>query len=179
MSYVSPSPIFREGWILNTLLKIEEYFISLLFAVITTAVVLEVVFRYFLFYSLAWTEDLSMFLFIWFVGVGASATLANRADIRVTVIVERLPKKIKLVVELVGLVLWGILLFAVMRYAWNMAHLLFKMRSATIILEIPLGLIYLGVVIGFFLALLKLVLIFYRRISGAEDPFLKTGQRSQ
>jgi TRAP-type C4-dicarboxylate transport system permease small subunit len=120
-----------------------------------------------------------MFLFIWFVGVGTSATLANRADIRVTVVVERLPKRIKLVVELICLVLWGILLFTVMWYAMNMALLLFKMRSATIIMGIPLGLIYLGIVIGFFLTLLKIVLLFYTKIRQSEDPFLKTGEGSE
>lgn len=111
-----------------------------------------------------------MLLFIWFVGVGTSVTAAKKADIRVTVIIERLPKKIKLVVELLALILWGIVVFVVMRYSWNMARLLFKMRSATIILEVPLGLIYLGIVVGFFLALLKLVLIFYKKIFQAEDP---------
>ena len=151
-------------------MKIEQYFISLLFALITVAVVLEVIFRYFLYYSLAWTEDISMLLFIWFVGVGTSVTAAKKADIRVTVIIERLPKKIKLVVELLALILWGIVVFVVMRYSWNMARLLFKLRSATIILEVPLGLIYLGIVVGFFLALLKLVLIFYKKIYQAEDP---------
>lgn len=111
-----------------------------------------------------------MLLFIWFVGVGTSVTAAKKADIRVTVIIERLPKKIKLVVELLALILWGIVVFVVMRYSWNMARLLFKMRSSTIILEVPLGLIYLGIVVGFFLALLKLVLIFYKKIYQAEDP---------
>ena len=112
---------------MRIILKIEEYFISILFSLITLTVLLEVVFRYLLYFSLAWVEDIAMFFFIWFIGIGASVTAAKKADIRITVLFDRLPPKLKLITEVAIFVLWGILLIAVTLNAWKMASLMFRM----------------------------------------------------
>lgn len=165
-----PFFLVERGIILKIILKIEEYFISILFSLITLAVLLEVVFRYLLYFSLAWVEDIAMFLFIWFIGIGASVTAAKKADIRITVLFDRLPPKLKLITEVVTFVLWGILLIAVTLNAWKMASLMFRMGSSTMILEIPLGAFYLAIVVGFILALIKILFNIYKTIFQIKAP---------
>ena len=156
---------------MQTLLKIEGYFISLLFAVITVAVVVQIIFRYFFNFSLAWVEEVALFLFIWFIGVGASATIGNKADIRLSLIVDRFPDKWKYVVEVLSIILCIIMYTVIVKYSWDMAILLIKRQSSTQVVGISLGAFYLGIVTGFILALLTAIWNLYKKVVKNENLF--------
>lgn len=67
-----------------------------LLAAVFTAIILvawlQVFCRYVLNSALGWAEELSVYLLVWLVFLGAAAAMRDRSHIRVEVIVERFPK---------------------------------------------------------------------------------------
>lgn len=80
--------------------KIEEFFAAVTMALICLITFANVLVRYFTDESFAFTEEFSVFLMVVLTFVGASAAFAKNTHIRMTFLVEKLPRKIAHYAEL-------------------------------------------------------------------------------
>ena len=72
---------------------LEFYLITVLFTILIIVCLLQVLFRFILNLPLAWTEELSRYVFIMLVYLGASAAALEGKHVRVELIDSILPKK--------------------------------------------------------------------------------------
>lgn len=120
---------------------IEEW---TLFIIVTAALIslfANVVLRYGFNYTLAWSEELVRMVIIYSTFIGASVAVKQRAMIRIDAIVQIFPKLKP------GLMLYTnilMLIFACMMvyYGYKMTHLQYVTNQKTIIMRIPLVLVY-------------------------------------
>jgi TRAP-type C4-dicarboxylate transport system permease small subunit len=66
--------------------------------------------------SSMWTEELARFLFVWIVFLGSATLLENNEHIRISIVLDRIPKKVRQVIEIFSNL--AILAFGVM-FVWS------------------------------------------------------------
>ena len=133
------------GKILRKLDRIVTYIEEwTLFVIVMTALIslfANVILRYGFNYTLAWSEELVRIVIIYSTFIGASVAVKQRAMIRIDAIVQIFPRLKS------GLTFYSnilMLVFACMMvfYGYKMAHLQFMTQQKTIIMQIPLVIIY-------------------------------------
>ena len=75
----------------------ERYLLLPLYALIVSSIFIEVLRRSVLSYSSVWTEEIARYAFIYIAYIGASAAIKERAHIRIDVILNLLPNRMKLI----------------------------------------------------------------------------------
>jgi C4-dicarboxylate transporter, DctQ subunit len=133
------------GKMLNFLDRIltffEEWtlFVSVMVALV--ALFVNVVLRYGFNYSLAWSEELVREVIIYTTFIGCSAAVKNRSMIKIDASVQLLPKlKMPLTYfsNFVTIIFAGLMIY----YGWLMMVLQYRTHQKTIIMEIPLVILY-------------------------------------
>jgi len=120
----------------------EEWTLFVSVIVALTALFFNVVLRYGFNYTLAWSEELVREVIIYTTFIGCSAAIKNRSMIKIDASVQLFPK---LKVPLMFISNFATLIFAVMMvyYGWLMVALQVRTHQKTIIMQIPLGYLYL------------------------------------
>ena len=72
-----------------------DWVIAALFAATIVVVTAQVVWRYAFNNSLVWTEELSRYLFVWMTFVGAALAVKESSHIRVSLLVDCLPARVR------------------------------------------------------------------------------------
>ncbi|MEL0614263.1 TRAP transporter small permease [Marinomonas arenicola] len=154
-----------EGYICRTLLAL---FVTILFAQIVSREVFG--------YSLAWTEELSVYMFVWFVYFGACYSARLSAHNRVTFQYKLMPAWIPPILEFITDLIWiGFNLFmAYMSYdfVFNKMNLFWKSQT----LGIPMKYIYMILPIAFVLMTIRIIQVNYLKFVKGEsvvDPDAK------
>jgi TRAP-type C4-dicarboxylate transport system permease small subunit len=76
--------------------RLEEGACVLVFAVMTLVAFVNVVTRYFIRYSLAFTEEIVVSLFVWLTLLGASVAFRDGAHLAFTWVIDRAPRPLRL-----------------------------------------------------------------------------------
>lgn len=143
----------------------------LLFA-IGAMLTFEVTARYFFNAPTIWAEELSRLFLIWGVFMASAALLASGDHIRVTVLVDRLPRVPRRVASVVSLVFVAVISGLV---AWNglpsALDSLERGRTTGSMLDLPQFWYQIPVPIGFVLLALQALLLALSVIAGGKDPF--------
>lgn len=121
---------------------LEYYLIILLFSVLIVVCFLQVLFRFVFNLPLAWTEELSRYVFIILIYCGASAAVIDKAHVRVELIDNVLPPAVKHVMDVAVQVLCALVSLAIAYHSKNiiMNANLSKQLSAS--LRIPMAALY-------------------------------------
>lgn len=121
--------------------NIEEWTLFIIVMAALISLFANVVLRYGFNYTLAWSEELVRIVIIYSTFVGASVAVKQRAMIKIDAIVQIFPKLKP------GLTLYSnilMLIFACMMvfYGYQMTHMQLLTHQKTIIMQIPLVIIY-------------------------------------
>ncbi|MDR1873652.1 MAG: TRAP transporter small permease [Synergistaceae bacterium] len=73
----------------------EEIFGALILAVMVTVAFVNVITRYFIFYPLAFTEEITVSMFVWIVLLGTSAAFRRNAHLSMTFVYDFMPLSLK------------------------------------------------------------------------------------
>jgi len=156
------------GKLLNFLDKIltffEEWtlFISVMVALV--ALFVNVVLRYGFNYSLAWSEELVREVIIYTTFVGCSAAVKNRSMIKIDASVQLLPRfKMPLTYfsNFVTMIFAGMMIY----YGWLMVMLQYRTNQKTIIMEIPLVILYAILPLMGVMMLIRAIQVVYQDIN--------------
>lgn len=145
----------------------EEWTIFIAVMVGLVSLFVNVVLRYTIHYSLAWSEELIREIIIYTTFIGCSAAIKNRSMIRIDALPQIVPSLKKTLDYFSHICTLGYsLLMCVL--GWEMAALQFETHQSTIILGIPLVILY---------AILPLMggMMFIRTIIAMWEDF--TGQQ--
>jgi C4-dicarboxylate transporter DctQ subunit len=130
---------------------------GVLIAVMTAIVTFAVITRYILDQPIGWSEEVSIYLMIWAIFLGAAYTLKQDAHIGVDLLMSRLPPHLKPILHcfhyLAGLLFISTLLFK----GIEMINLSVMLGSRSIATDFPLYFVQLSVPIGAALLLLQLL----------------------
>ena len=152
---------FFEEWTL---------FVSVIVALL--ALFVNVVLRYGFNYSLAWSEELVREVIIYTTFIGCSAAVKNRSMIKIDASVQLLPKlKMPLTYfsNFVTIIFAGLMIY----YGWLMMALQYRTHQKTIIMEIPLVILYAILPLMGVMMLIRSIQVIYEdvteQISGKQD----------
>ena len=120
---------------------IEEWTLFVIVMAALISLFANVILRYGFNYTLAWSEELVRIVIIYSTFIGASVAIKQRSMIRIDAVVQifpRLKSGLTFYSNILMLVFAGMMVF----YGYQMAHLQFMTQQKTIIMQIPLVIIY-------------------------------------
>jgi TRAP-type C4-dicarboxylate transport system permease small subunit len=121
--------------------RFEEWTLFIIVITALIALFFNVVLRYGFNYTLAWSEELVRIVIIYSTFVGASVAVKQRAMIRIDAVVQIFPKLKKgltFYTNILMLVFAGMMIY----YGYKMTHLQLLTHQKTIIMQIPLVVVY-------------------------------------
>ncbi|MBU0969982.1 MAG: TRAP transporter small permease [Proteobacteria bacterium] len=132
--------------------RIEEWTLFVIVIAALLSLFANVILRYGFNYTLAWSEELVRIVIIYSTFVGASVAVNQRAMIRIDAVVQLFPKLkpgLTVYTSLLMLLFSGMMVY----YGYQMTHLQYMTHQKTIIMQIPLVIIYaimpvMGVMVG-------------------------------
>jgi TRAP-type C4-dicarboxylate transport system permease small subunit len=116
--------------------KTLSYIVAFLLVAMSLAVFGNVMCRYFLDFSLAWYEEVSRFLLIWIVFLGAVVALIRGDHLGIDVLVLALPPRARRIVIVLGDLLVLVALVIMFKGAWDMA--IDSLRSGWVASSVPI-----------------------------------------
>ena len=140
----------------------ERYLLLPLYALIVSSIFIEVLRRSVLSYSSVWTEEIARYAFIYIAYIGASAAIKERAHIRIDVILNLLPNRMKLILYIFGDILT--LILAVVSIYMSMESVLVSLHfdSVTHGLRISQAWFLAAVPIGFSMMVVRILQSLWR-----------------
>jgi C4-dicarboxylate transporter, DctQ subunit len=120
---------------------IEEWTLFVIVMVALISLFFNVLLRYGFNYTLAWSEELVRIVIIYSTFVGASVAVKQRAMIRIDAIVQIFPK-LKTGFTFYTNILMLVFASMMIYYGYKMTHLQFLTSQKTIIMQIPLVVVY-------------------------------------
>ena len=128
--------------ILTFLDNIESYICRTLLAVFVTILFAQIISRQLFGYSFSWSEELSVYMFVWFVFFGASYAAKLAAHNRVTFQYKLMPAKLAATLEVLSDIIWIIFncffIYLSYDFVFNKMNLFWKSQT----LGVPMKYIY-------------------------------------
>jgi len=159
--------------IYNFLDNIESYICRTLLAAFVTLLFAQIVSRQLFGYSFSWSEELSVYMFVWFVFFGASYAAKLAAHNRVTFQYKIMPGKMPLVLETLSDLIWVgfncYFIYLSYDFVFNKMNLFWKSQT----LGVPMKYIYMILPIAFTLMTIRILQVnYYKLIKGIDirDP---------
>ncbi len=122
--------------------EIEIYIGTILLFIMFLLLNAQVLSRYIFGHSLTWTEELSTIIFVWLGYLGASAAVYKQQHLRIDVLLNAFKgnakKAMLILTDLITMAFCIIMIFPMIDVIKHLA----KLHSATLILRIPMNLIY-------------------------------------
>lgn len=145
-------------------LRISEWLIVVCFTVLAVTTFLQVIFRYVLNFSLAWTEELSRYAFVWLVFTGIVVSFVRAEHATVDFLMDRYKGKYRVFMfTLIDVLIY--VLFVVLTISGVMLMDLSAGQS-TSGLGIPKMVVYAALPFGSALMVIELTMRLYRRFAG-------------
>src|SRR5699024_9041135 len=123
--------------IMNLILK---HILNLIFAILTTAVFTQVVFRFVLKKPLAWTEELAIYCLVWLTFLGAAYALSQRAHIGVDFFTQLFPLTIRKIIYSIASLISLLFYFIMISYGYRLMIQGFAQTSS--VFKVPMGIVY-------------------------------------
>lgn len=154
--------------LINVVNEVEEKFLVGIFAITIILIFTQVVMRQFFNFSLAWSEELARYLFIWECWVGVSLAERYEKHIRITIVIDKLNtvgKKILESIVTIALIAAAILLIV---YGIEVVNTISDTGSTSPALRIPMTLIYISMPVGCVLYAFRMIIKLTTIITGKE-----------
>ncbi|MCF0230092.1 MAG: TRAP transporter small permease [Parasporobacterium sp.] len=136
---------------------LEEVVMGVLLVAMAILMFVQVIMRYIFAHAFPWAEELCRYMFIWFSCMGFAFGVKRHCDLRVDGIYNAAPKALKIVMDVI-VTLCMITFAAVVAYGGiSVVDSYFKKGTLTSSLQIPTGIVYLSLMVGLLLMLLRII----------------------
>ena len=140
----------------------EEWTLFITVFVSLFALFLNVILRYTINYSLAWSEELVRLVIIYTTLIGAGVAIKNKSMIKIDALVQFFPK-IRKPLEIFSNIATLVFAVLMMFYGFKMVIQMVITHQKTIIMQIPLSFLYFFVpLMGFLIFMRTIHIIFWR-----------------
>jgi|SRR5690625_2173898 len=146
----------------------EELFLSLSLISLVFIMGLQVFMRYVMNNSLAWPEELSRYIFIWFAFIGVSYAIRINAHLRIDILFNYVSERVRKLVETISdLFFLGFSVTVLIAGIHVFKSLLGTMQTSPG-LDLPMAFVYLSLPVGFGLTIIRLIQNIVNRYRGKE-----------
>lgn len=135
----------------------EEKVILVLFISLTVLSIVQVIMRYIIGQSLGWSEEAMRYIYVWMCLLGISAAVKNNNHIKIVMLVNLLPEKVRKWIDLAGDLLFTLVSLIFILYGVRMVLGFWEFPQKSPAMEIPLAYIYAALPLGFFLTCLRML----------------------
>lgn len=142
--------------------KLEEYLMVFLVAVMTVLIFVQVVMRYVFSNSLAWTEELSRYLFLWSIWLGASYGVKTKTHVKLTVLTEKLSSKVQAVLGVITYIIWFLFVIFLVVKGYELVAQIYTSGQTSIALHLPMWIAYASVPVGCTLMTIRMLQVGYQ-----------------
>ncbi len=155
--------------------KVEDICLIIMFMAMVAAIFLQVIMRFVFNNSLSWSEELGKFLFVWLSWLGIAIGHRRQEHIKITLVVDMLPYKVRkffeLITEIILIIICGITLY----YGVFMLKIQIPVPYAGIKISTAWG--YLSVILGcgFFIFRSILYIVEIAHALKSPEPIEKGG----
>lgn len=126
----------------------EERLLVILLIVTVTLTFIQVVMRYIFHNSLAWSEELARYLFLYLIWIGAAYAVKREQHLRIEIILNRIPKeKLKTFENFIYFIWLGFSVFLFIS-SLNMTMDVFASGQLSPAMRIPMGYAYISIPLG-------------------------------
>lgn len=136
---------------------LEEILMVFLLALMSILIGTQVFMRYVLNNSLAWSEELARYCFIWATYIGVACGVKRNAHICVEAIVRKLPVLFQRYAAIFSHLLFIVFSAMVMKEGYALTMKIFTFGQKSSALGLPMGWIYLAPTVGFGLVIIRLL----------------------
>ncbi|MEF3329758.1 MULTISPECIES: TRAP transporter small permease [Oceanobacillus] len=136
---------------------IEEWIVVMLLVISLSAISLQMFMRYFLNNSLAWSEELARYCFIWLIYIGIAYAVKKSRHITLDIVYDLVPDTLKKIFILVSNILVGIFAVVVIYYSYFLIEQLMNYGQTSAAMRVDMVYVYLSVPIGMTLTLIRLL----------------------
>ncbi|HZW68347.1 MAG TPA: TRAP transporter small permease [Pseudogracilibacillus sp.] len=152
---------------INLMNLILKHVLNLVFAVLTTAVFTQVIFRFVLKKPLAWTEELAIYCLVWLTFLGAAYALSQRAHIGVDFFIQLFPLAVRKVIYTVATFISLVFYLIMVSYGYRLMIQGFAQTSS--VFKIPMGAVYSVIPISGIILIINLIFIFIQDIKSEGE----------
>jgi TRAP-type C4-dicarboxylate transport system permease small subunit len=152
----------------NILTFFEDWTLFITVMVVLIALFVNVILRYIINYSLAWSEELVREVIIYTTLIGCSSAVKNRSMIKVDVLLQLVPKTKYPLMFFSHLVT---IVFSLMMiiYGWQVVVQQAMTSQKTIILQVPLVILYVWMPMMGIMMLLRTIHVFYQDVTAMKQ----------
>lgn len=156
--------------------KIEENVITWMFMAMVAVIFFQVIMRFVFNNSSSWSEELGKFIFVWISWLGISIGHRRQEHIKITLLVDRLPYKLRIILEAISEIILIGICGITMYYSVMMIQIQKNVPYAGIKISTSWG--YLSLVIGCGLFILRAVLYLIEDIKliNKDEPVTEGGE---
>ncbi|SNS10493.1 C4-dicarboxylate transporter, DctQ subunit [Anaerovirgula multivorans] len=139
----------------HVLNHIEEYIASSLLIFTSFLVFVQVVFRYQFNYSIYWSEEVARYLIVWFIFIGSSIAVREKAHVSVDAVVTYLPSWLKKIFAILASLISIAFSIMIIIAGWGMIENAMKFNAVSPSMGLPLLYPYLAIPVGSFLMMIR------------------------
>lgn len=148
--------------VINFMNLVLKHIINLIFAVLTTAVFTQVVFRFVLKKPLAWTEELAIYCLVWLTFLGAAYAVSQRAHIGVDFFTQLFPLMIRKILYTIASLVSLFFYILMITYGYKLMSQGFAQTSS--VFKLPMGYVYSVIPISGIILIINLIFVFIQDI---------------
>lgn len=156
--------------IYKALCAVEGLLLKLLFIAMTLVVWARVFNKITINAQMAWSEELSRYLFVWVVFIATAYASGEKVHIGVTALVERLPKTAARAVELVCYILCLVFSGVLIYYTLKIMSVQISFGQTSPSLHLPMSVAYAGMAVGGVFMLCHYVIHIFNFFQRGKNP---------
>lgn len=136
---------------------LEAGLAALLLAAVVTLITVQVFMRYVLQNSLSWSEELTLWIFVWFIWLATSYAFKRRAHVKVAVLNQFLSSKGQLILSILTQLLIVGFLVVLIYQCFILMNMPFVAKQRSVVLGMPIQYFYASAPFGATLSLWRLL----------------------
>lgn len=171
--------------------RFEETLLMIFLLLITVVMAYSVFARYVFNDALSWAEEISRYLFVWSAFLSASMCLKKRSSIKIDMLLTTFSPFIQRIILIAGDLVMLVFFAYVFYGSYNTVTTLIRTGQTSPALLLPMYIVYFSMVLGFGLALIRIVQRLYsltlggvvcydsHRMAGQDSLHLEDGKKDQ
>lgn len=153
--------------VIRVLQKIEENFLIACLSIMGIVLTVQILLRYFFNAPISWAEELARYLQIWITFIGIGYGFRKSSHIALTLLKDKLPRKIGIIVSLVNNM---IMIFSCGLVVYISPIFLTQQNKLSSAMHVSMQLVYCVIPIGFIIAIFYLLADIVRNIKIWDHP---------
>lgn len=147
----------------------EETIMMAMLSLMVVIMGAQVFMRYVIGRSLGWPEELSRYLFIWISFLGMSYAIRTDTGLKIDIIYTVIPK-LKIPLTFVGDFIYFLFCLFMLAPAYSALTRMMKSAQLSSAMQIPMWLVYLSLMVGLVLSILRLLQKYARMLLAKRGP---------